>query len=46
MNKFKYFLINILNKKKQWLPSVIVIIVIFILLIFVGKVNPIVFIYG
>jgi len=46
MNKLKIFFLYILNKKKNWLPSVIVIIVIFIILIIVGKFNPILFLYS
>jgi hypothetical protein len=46
MSNFKFFLINILNKKKQWLPAVLIIIIIFIILVFVGMDNPILFFYS
>ena len=46
MNKIKNFLLLIFNKKKQWLPSLIFITIVFIILIFVGKFNPILFFYS
>ncbi len=46
MSKFKFFLSNILSKKKQWLPAFLVIIIIFIILVFVGIDNPILFLYS
>ncbi len=46
MNKIKNFFLYILNRKKNWLPSVIVIVIIFIILMIVGKFNPILFLYS
>ncbi len=46
MNKIKSFLSYIISKKSQWLPSFIIIILIFLILIFIGKINPIIFSYN
>ena len=46
MNKNKNFITNMFSKKKSWLPSVLIILVIFLLLTFIGKVNPILFFYS
>tara|TARA_Y100000590_G_scaffold457216_1_gene609399 strand:+ start:258 stop:410 length:153 start_codon:yes stop_codon:yes gene_type:complete len=45
-HKIKEIFLFILNKKKQWLPSLIIIFIIFFILIFVGKINPIIFFYS
>ena len=46
MDKIKNFFLYIYKKKRYWLPSVIVIILVFIILIIVGEFNPILFLYS
>ncbi len=46
MNNLKDLVLNLLKLRKHWLPSVIIIVIIFLILIFVCAINPIIFSYN
>ncbi len=46
MNKLKNFFLFLIEKRKHWLPSFIIIVGIFVILILIGKANPILFFYS
>lgn len=46
MDKFKFYFSYLFSKKRHWLPSLLIIIIVFMVLIFVGKMNPILFFYS